>query len=157
MAWTRIRPSYPGPVSISPSITSRLVAHTFRIGLDHSAALCENHFHAMYAGANQVMIPAIDFVRDPVEFWEILSGFRISYTFAPNFFIAIATRAIMEKTQSERDQLKLDFSHLRVIMCGGEANRTATIVAAETYLCQHGAPTCCVKASYGLTEVSYPS
>jgi acyl-CoA synthetase (AMP-forming)/AMP-acid ligase II len=123
------------------------------LGFDHSAALCENHLHALYAGANQVMIPAIDFVQCPVRFWTVLSDYRIAYTFAPNFFIAAAVRAINGMDPYERQQINLDFSELRVIMCGGEANKTATIDAAEKVLTSHGAPRCSVKASYGLSEV----
>ncbi|OJD29307.1 peptide synthetase [Diplodia corticola] len=122
------------------------------VSFDHSAALCENHLHAVYAGANQVMIPAIDFVRKPVRFWKVLSEHRVAYTFAPNFFIATATRAINEVDEFERKRMRLDFSELRVIMCGGEANKTATLAAAERVLTEHGAPKCSIKASYGLSE-----
>jgi acyl-CoA synthetase (AMP-forming)/AMP-acid ligase II len=123
------------------------------IGFDHSAALCENHLHALYAGANQVMIPAMDFVQHPARFWKALSDHGISYTFAPNFFIAAAVRAFNDLDQIEKQKLGLDFNRLRVIMCGGEANKTATLEAAESILTQHGAPRCSIKASYGLSEV----
>ncbi|KAL1628682.1 putative NRPS-like protein biosynthetic cluster [Neofusicoccum ribis] len=119
---------------------------------DHSAALCENHLHAIYAGANQVMVPAIDFVRGPARLWKVLSDHRIAYTFAPNFFIAAATRAINEMNDFDKKRMKLDFSELCVIMCGGEANKTATLAAAEKVLTEYGAPECSVKASYGLSE-----
>ncbi|KAL1650009.1 putative NRPS-like protein biosynthetic cluster [Diplodia intermedia] len=122
------------------------------VSFDHSAALCENHLHAVYAGANQVMIPAIDFVRKPVRFWKVLSEHRIAYTFAPNFFIAAATRAINEIDDFEKKSMRLDFGELRVIMCGGEANKTATLAAAERVLTEYGAPKCSIKASYGLSE-----
>jgi acyl-CoA synthetase (AMP-forming)/AMP-acid ligase II len=123
------------------------------LGFDHSAALCENHLHALYAGASQVMVPAIDFVQSPARFWKVLSDYRVAYTFAPNFFIAAASRAMDEMDPYERQRINLDFSELRVIMCGGEANKTATIEAAEKVLTSYGAPRCSVKASYGLSEV----
>lgn len=122
-------------------------------GFDHSAALCEVHLNAVYAGANQVMVPAIDFVRSPERFWSVLSDHRIAYSFAPNFFVAAATRAFNEMNEFDRKRLKLDFSELRVIMCGGEANKTATLEAAEKVLTEYGAPKCSIKASYGLSEV----
>ncbi|EKG14140.1 AMP-dependent synthetase/ligase [Macrophomina phaseolina MS6] len=98
------------------------------------------------------MIPAIDFVRKPGRFWKVLSDHRISYTFAPNFFIAAATRGINEMDEFEKKRMRLDFSELRVIMCGGEANKTATLEAAEKVLTEYGAPKCSIKASYGLSE-----
>jgi acyl-CoA synthetase (AMP-forming)/AMP-acid ligase II len=129
-----------------------LLAH-IASGFDHSAALCENHLHAIYAGANQVMIPTIDFVRSPAQFWKVLSDHRIAYTFAPNFFVATATRAINEMDSYERARMDLDLSDLRVIMCGGEANKTSTFEAAEKVLTSYGAPKSSIKASYGLSEV----
>jgi acyl-CoA synthetase (AMP-forming)/AMP-acid ligase II len=131
-----------------------MLANIQLLGFDHSAALCENHLHAIYAGANQVMIPAMDFVRSPARFWKVLSDHRITYTFAPNFFIAAATRAMDEVDSYEKTRMDLDLSELRVIMCGGEANKTATIQAAEKVLTYYGAPKSSIKASYGLTEVS---
>lgn len=99
------------------------------------------------------MIPAIDLVHNPARFWKALSEHHIAYTFAPNFFIAAAVRALNEMDSLERDEMKLDFSKLCVIMCGGEANKIATLEAAEKVLTQYGAPKCSIKASYGLSEV----
>jgi acyl-CoA synthetase (AMP-forming)/AMP-acid ligase II len=100
------------------------------------------------------MIPAIDFVQHPARFWKALSDHAVSYTFAPNFFIAAAVRAFNALDQIERQKLGLNLSQLRVIMCGGEANKTATLEAAESILTQYGAPRCTIKASYGLSEVN---
>jgi acyl-coenzyme A synthetase/AMP-(fatty) acid ligase len=99
------------------------------------------------------MIPAMDFVQSPARFWKVLSDHRISYTFAPNFFIAAATRAFNEMDHYERERMNLDFSELSVIMCGGEANKTSTLEAAERVLTHYGAAKCSIKASYGLSEV----
>lgn len=101
------------------------------------------------------MIPAIDFVQSPIRFWIALSEHRVSYTFAPNFFIAAAVRAFNEMDACERKHMELDFGELRVIMCGGEANKTATLRDAEKVLTHYGAPKCSIKASYGLSEVSH--
>jgi thioesterase domain-containing protein len=101
------------------------------------------------------MVPSMDFVQNPSRFWKVLSDHRIAYTFAPNFFIATATRAINEMDSYERTRMDLDFRELRVIMCGGEANKTSTLEAAEKVLTCYGAPRCSIKASYGLSEVRF--
>jgi hypothetical protein len=102
------------------------------------------------------MVPSIDFVQSPSRFWKVLSDHRIAYTFAPNFFIATATRAINEMDSYDRAQMDLDLCELSVIMCGGEANKTITLEAAEKILTYYGAPRCSIKASYGLSEVRFP-
>jgi acyl-CoA synthetase (AMP-forming)/AMP-acid ligase II len=99
------------------------------------------------------MIPAMDFVQRPARFWKALSDYQVAYTFAPNFFIAAAVRGINDLNLLERREMELNFSQLRVIMCGGEANKTTTLEAAESILTQYGAPRCSIKASYGLSEV----
>ncbi|KAF2137182.1 uncharacterized protein K452DRAFT_258153 [Aplosporella prunicola CBS 121167] len=118
------------------------------ISFDHSAALCEIHLQALYAGANQVMIPAIDFVRQPLRFWAALSEHKVAYTFSPNFFLAAASRAMNEQSGKH----EYDFSNLRVIMCGGEANRTSTLAMTEEVLVRYNAPPRSIKSSYGLSE-----
>lgn len=103
-----------------------------------------------------MMIPAIELVQSPVRFWKALSDYGISYTFAPNFFIAAAARAMNDMAPQEKEMLDLNFDQLRVIMCGGEANRTATIQAGNAILTQYGARDGCIKTSYGLSEVGMP-
>jgi acyl-coenzyme A synthetase/AMP-(fatty) acid ligase len=95
------------------------------------------------------MLCSQDLVTDPDQFFRLLSKHQIGYTFLPNFFLAAAVKAF----NGRQDKVALDFSKLRVIMCGGEANKTATISSAEHILKQFGAAPHCVKAAYGLSEV----
>ncbi|KAK8243082.1 putative non-ribosomal peptide synthase-like protein [Phyllosticta capitalensis] len=122
------------------------------VSFDHSAALCENHLHAVYAGASQVMIPAIDLIREPVRFWMALSEWKVAYSFAPNFFLSTAARAYKELPAEERWKLDFDFSELRTVMCGGEANKTTVFEMAEEIVTKFGAPKCSIKPAYGLSE-----
>ncbi|KAK8159613.1 putative non-ribosomal peptide synthase-like protein [Phyllosticta citrichinensis] len=122
------------------------------VSFDHSAALCENHLHAVYAGASQVMIPAIDLIREPVRFWQALSEFKVGFSFAPNFFVSTAARAYKDMPAEERWKLDFDFSELRTIMCGGEANKKVVFEAGEEILTKFGAPRNAIKSAYGLSE-----
>lgn len=58
-------------------------------GLDHVANLIEIHLHALYLGADQFHMPAANFLSSPVEFLRFISTNRVSYTFAPNFFLGL--------------------------------------------------------------------
>ena len=90
-------------------------------------------------------------MTQPARFFRLLSKYQIGYTFSPNFFLAAAVKAF----QSQKQEELFDLSHLSVIMCGGEANRTSTIEAAENILTRFRAPPNSVKAAYGLSEVGY--
>ena len=87
---------------------------------------------------------------EPASFFSILSKHQIGYTFAPNFFLAVAFKAF----RAQKDPPLLDFSKLSVIMTGGEANKVSTITAVDALLVQHGASPNSIKSSYGLSEVS---
>lgn len=56
-------------------------------GLDHVANLVEIHLHALSLGANQVHLPGPEVLHNPLSFLEKIHQHRVSYTFAPNFFL----------------------------------------------------------------------
>lgn len=116
--------------------------------LDHSANFCELHVNAICNGSDQIQVHTMDLVQNPSLFWELLSVDRIGYSFSPNFFLAKAVRDF----DSREDRPDLDLSALRVIMVGGEANRTATLEKADKLGRQYGAPENFIKAAYGLSE-----
>ena len=86
------------------------------IGMDHVACLIEIHLHAMSLGAEQIHVHASDLLKNPLYFLELISKHRVTYTFAPNFFLA-ALRRCLETT----DHCDFDLSCLRIIVTGGEA------------------------------------
>ncbi len=58
-------------------------------GLDHVANLLEIHLHAMSLCAHQVHIDTAEVLARPLSFLDKISHHRVSYTFAPNFFLGI--------------------------------------------------------------------
>ncbi|KAH8168671.1 AMP-binding enzyme domain-containing protein [Sarocladium implicatum] len=123
------------------------------ISFDHSVALCELHLHAMDAGANLLVLPGSAFTQDPMLFWRVLSDNKVAYTFAPNSFLAAATRAYEDSAKRTHDgDMSFDFHRLKTLFCGGEANKTSTLAAAAGLLSKFGAPANAVTAVYGLSE-----
>lgn len=106
----------------------------------------------MEAGANLYMIPGSEFTHEPLQFWKVLSDHKISYTFAPNSFLASALRAHAESDSRGVPLTMYNFEALKVLFCGGEANRTMTLKAASDFLTGHGARKTAVTAVYGLSE-----
>lgn len=121
------------------------------ISFDHSVSICELHLHAMYAGANQVMIPASEMVGNPAGFWNAVSYHKVAYTFSPNSFLATANAAY-ENDLEEQTMDQLDFSNLQVLFCGGEANKVKTLEKADAILTRHRAPNHSITPVYGLSE-----
>lgn len=66
-------------------------------GLDHVANLTEIHLHAMGVGANQFHLHNSSILADPMIFLEKIAKHKVSYTFAPNFFLAsLVERLLLE-------------------------------------------------------------
>ncbi|KAF2718227.1 acetyl-CoA synthetase-like protein [Polychaeton citri CBS 116435] len=119
------------------------------ISFDHSANFCEVHLQSMFVGTDQVHVPTAELVVEPHRFFQVLSTYKIGYTFSPNFFLASAARSFNEQQNASAN---LDLSNLSTIMCGGEANRTETLEACDQVLRSFGAPKHAIKAAYGLSE-----
>ncbi|KAK2628695.1 hypothetical protein QTJ16_001798 [Diplocarpon rosae] len=68
-------------------------------GLDHIANLIEIHLHAMSLGANQVHLSAAEVLGNLLGFLEKIDKHRISYTFAPNFFLGIVISTVLKLNQ----------------------------------------------------------
>jgi acyl-coenzyme A synthetase/AMP-(fatty) acid ligase len=107
----------------------------------------------MYNGCNQIQVTTAYMVAEPAIFLELLSEHKIAYSFAPNFFMAAAINPFSEPGKKLPPY---DLSHLKVLICGGEASRTDTITTADEVLVKLGAPALSIKSVYGLTEVLSP-
>lgn len=64
------------------------------IGLDHVANLVEIHLHAMSLAAQQVHIQSSDILANPTLFLKKVALHKVTYTFAPNFFLATLVQSL---------------------------------------------------------------
>lgn len=122
------------------------------IGMDHVANLIEMHLHAMYLGAEQVHVQASDLLMEPLTFLQLVDKHRISYAFSPNFFLASLKRAL-SGIDTRMTNIDFDLSCLRILMCGGEANVVANLVALAELLTQFGVEDDFLRPAFGMTEI----
>ncbi|RDL35285.1 uncharacterized protein BP5553_07216 [Venustampulla echinocandica] len=133
--------------------------------MEHVANLVEVHLQAVRLSANQVHLPRAAVVAEPLRFLQKLSDYRVSYTFAPNSFLASVERALESLRGSETlrdhasshyltggERLKLDLSNLRALVSGGEPNLVSTCVKLTSALQKYGAPWSFIRPGLGLTE-----
>ncbi|KAH8751349.1 hypothetical protein F5883DRAFT_507432 [Diaporthe sp. PMI_573] len=119
------------------------------IGMDHVAGRTEIHLHALWLGVDQVHIRAADIVTTPRNFVDLLSRHRVSYTFAPNFFLAKLVTAVAESAEPDATW---DLSNLVSLVSGGEANDIGICEAASAILEKHGAHQAVITPGFGMTE-----
>ena len=120
------------------------------ISFDHSVSICELHLHAMFVGAIQVMMTSSEMIKNAAGFWDAISYHKIAYTFAPNSFLASANAAYEDDSEAALD--KLDFSHLEILFCGGEANKVKTLEKTDVILSRHRGRPHAITPVYGLSE-----
>ncbi|KAL9592653.1 MAG: hypothetical protein Q9179_006499 [Wetmoreana sp. 5 TL-2023] len=121
------------------------------IALDHVASLVEIHLCAMYAGFDQIHVPAAEMLENPLSFLQLLSEHRISRTFAPNFFLHRLQRTL--DTASAQDTQGINLRHLLYIASGGEPNNVHVCNRVTEYLVKLGALSRnIVTPGFGMTE-----
>ena len=120
------------------------------IGLDHVANLLEVHLQAMWAGSTQVHVQATDLLLDPTRILSLIQEHQVSYTFAPNFFLA----SLVKQLAAETAQRELDTSSLKKLISGGEAIVVETANSLTKHIRRHGGSLdrCVVRPGFGMTE-----
>ena len=121
------------------------------IGMDHVANLVEMHLHAMYLCAEQVHVQASDLLLEPLTFLRLVDKHRVSYTFAPNFFLASLKRAL--SGVDDMTPIDFDLCCLKILMCGGEANVVKTLADLTEALNRFGARGEFLRPGFGMTEI----
>lgn len=133
------------------------------VGMDHVASLTEIHLHAsmlqsfcakqtliiiaVSLGSDQVHVPASDLLRDPLQFVHLLDRHKVSYTFAPNFFLTKVRDSLVASPG-----VKADLSHLKALISGGESNVVTTCEALTHELHRFNTRGEVIRPGFGMTE-----
>jgi acyl-CoA synthetase (AMP-forming)/AMP-acid ligase II len=117
------------------------------MGLDLVTNLTEIHLHALMLSAKQIHVPASVYLMIPPKFVKYLNIYKVSYKFAPNFFVGTLVRSL------EEEQLLpsiCNLAHLRVLI---EANVVDTCEKLSNILHRYRAPHYVfIRPGYGMTE-----
>ncbi|PWY79700.1 acetyl-CoA synthetase-like protein [Aspergillus heteromorphus CBS 117.55] len=122
------------------------------IGFDHVACLMEMHMHALSRGAQQIHLPAVTVLENPIMYLEKMAEYAVTNAFAPNFLVALVGKAIEARQEQEGRPLDIDLSHLHVVLSGGEANLASTSILFNRKLVEMGAAKNVLHPSFGMTE-----
>ncbi|RDW89197.1 hypothetical protein BP6252_01229 [Coleophoma cylindrospora] len=126
------------------------------VGLDHVANLTEIHLHSMSLAAEQIHLPK-DIVCQPLAFLDAIEKHKVSYAFAPNFFLAAIVRALVEghpgiHNENQTTGDARDLSSLKNLISGGESNVIETCITLTNLLHKYGAPASFIRPGFGMTE-----
>jgi long-subunit acyl-CoA synthetase (AMP-forming) len=129
--------------------------------------LVEIHLHSLFLGANQITIPSEEVLSDAISFLRRINEHRISYTFAPNFFLALLVEkssafgsyrkfsissTVYNRHTNDDVLTELDLSCLRSLISGGEANLVETCEKLTQCLSAFGTSKAFIRPGFGITE-----
>lgn len=146
-----------GPDQIRTSVESKSQFHNTTkndvflnwIGLDHVAGLLQIHLHAMFLGAEQIHVPAGVVIAEPARFLRLIDGHRITYTFAPHFFLALLSRNLADYPLEPSE---INISCLKAIESGGEAVSVKTCAVLHQQLHRYHLKEDVIQPAFGMTE-----
>lgn len=119
------------------------------VSFDHVIALLEAHLLPLSAHATQVHIPPGIILAEPLMFLRIISHFRITVSFTPNFLLGHINAAV---STIDIGSENLDLTCIRHIITGGEANPVETALRFLRLLAPYGLSAKSLWPAYGMTE-----
>lgn len=118
------------------------------VSFDHVAALIECHLFPLFACAEQVHVSPALVLREPLQFLKLISRFKVSMTFTPNFLLGL----INDELGRVQAKPELALHALRHVVCGGEAIVRETALAFLNHLAPSGLRRGAIWPAFGMTE-----
>lgn len=94
-------------------------------------------------------LPTMEFVKRPTYWLEMITKYKATITFAPNFAYALAAKKVRDE-----DLASYDLSHMRVAGCGAEPIQPATLRNFVERLKPAGMKMSAVLPCYGMAEAT---
>jgi fatty-acyl-CoA synthase len=101
----------------------------------------------LLVGVPVVFVPTLSFVKQPSVWLKLVSGYRATITFAPNFAFGLCVKRA-------RHDHTLDLSCLRVLGCGAEPIHAQTIRDFLAHYRPHGLSPNALVSCYGMAEAT---
>jgi fatty-acyl-CoA synthase len=115
--------------------------------LHHDMGLVGMALAALYFDRPATFLPALTFLKRPIEWLRAIAREQATVSFAPAFAFDLCVRRI-----ADEDVSTLDLSSWRVAGCGGEPIRAGTLEAFARKLEPAGFTPSALAPSYGLAE-----
>lgn len=135
------------PSSAAEDASSGPLTAVFWLPHFHDMGLIGGLLCPLYLGGRTVLMSPQSFIRRPISWLELLSGYRAAVTGAPNFAFELCVERI-----SPAEAEGLDLSALRVLFCGAEPIRASSLRRFQSRFEQAGLSDDRFYPCYGLAE-----
>jgi len=117
--------------------------------LYHDMGLIGMVVSPMAAGIHAVLVPTMTFIKRPACWMELMSKYKATMTFAPNFAYGLAVK----RTKPEK-LATFDLSRVRILGCGAEPNHPGTLRAFTDHFAPAGLKPEAILPVYGMAEAT---
>jgi len=117
--------------------------------LDHVGSVIMMHALGLEVGCSQVHVPTHNVLGDPLRWLDLLTRYRASVSWAPNFAFGLVTDRL---DQIGEDGYRWDLSRVRAIINGGEAVSARSARRFLRMLEPAGLPGTAIWPAWGMAE-----
>jgi amino acid adenylation domain-containing protein len=117
--------------------------------LDHVASLVQFHIRDVYLGCDEIQVATERVLSHPLTWLDLISDFRASVTWAPNFAFAL-----INECAADASEKAWDLSSMRNLLDGGEAIVPKTARRFLELLEPHGLPPTALHPVWGMSETA---
>ena len=122
------------------------------IPMDHVVPILTFHLKDTYLGCNQHMVETSLVLSDPLVWLKIISEFKITHTWSPNFGYALAAKALATSDSKETNLISL--SSIKSMINAGEMVTPDTIRSFLNMTAPFGLNESAVQPSFGMAETA---
>ncbi|MGB0590333.1 MAG: fatty acyl-AMP ligase [Myxococcota bacterium] len=101
------------------------------------------------SGLHAVLVPTMTFIKRPACWMELMSKYKATITFAPNFAYGLAVK----RTKPEK-VAQMELSQVRILGCGAEPNHPGTLRAFAEHFAPAGLKPEAILPVYGMAEAT---
>ncbi|WP_353737207.1 SDR family NAD(P)-dependent oxidoreductase [Moorena sp. SIO3B2] len=124
--------------------------------LDHVGGIVMFHIRDVYLGCQQIHVPTQEILPAPTRWLDLMSQYRTTITWAPNFAYELVNQRLEELDYSDRAITKSiwDLSSMKFVLNGGEAVVAKTARKFVKLLSKWKLPKTAMHPAWGMSETA---
>ena len=124
--------------------------------LDHVGGIVMFHIRDLYLGCEQIHVPTQEILQTPTRWLDLMSQYRTTITWAPNFAYELVNQRLEELDDPDRPSTKSiwDLSAMKFVLKGGEAVVAKTARKFVKLLSKWKLPKTAMHPAWGMSETA---
>jgi len=121
--------------------------------MEHVVPILMFHLKDTFLGCSQHMVDVSVVLSDPLNWLKLMTEYKVTHTWAPNFGYALVAKALLTEA-SEEDKQCIDLSAVKSLINAGEMVTPGTIRSFLRATVPFGLREAAVQPSFGMAETA---